>query len=263
MLTKVWKLFSQFWATDRGLSIFLMIIVAVVFVVPPIGSRRVFGDVFFSLLLISGASAISPSKKVFIAVTGVSIVTLLLRWTDSLHAAPVPKVLDYLATTLSIVLFCIVVLAQVMKKGPITIHRIQGAIAAYLLIGLAWAHTYGLVEYVHPGSFTGAVTEAGRFSSWTYFSLVTLATLGYGDIAPVHPVARSLVTAEAITGQLYLAILVARLVSQELYYRQIAAERTTNSPNGHRVNKSHSHCEVASSEGLTDSYARSGKIHER
>jgi hypothetical protein len=52
-----------------------------------------------------------------------------------------------------------------------------------------------------------------------YFSFVTLATLGYGDISPVHPIARSLAVAEAITGQLYLAILIARLVSQELYYR--------------------------------------------
>ena len=51
------------------------------------------------------------------------------------------------------------------------------------------------------------------------FSFVTLATLGYGDISPVHPLARSLAVAEAITGQLYLAILIARLVSQELYYR--------------------------------------------
>ena len=74
------------------------------------------------------------------------------------------------------------------------------------------------------------VTDGGRFSSWTYFSLVTLATLGYGDIAPVHPVARSLVTAETITGQLYLAILIARLVSQELYYRQITTDGIPDSP---------------------------------
>ena len=52
-----------------------------------------------------------------------------------------------------------------------------------------------------------------------YFSFATLASLGYGDIVPVHHVARSLAVAEALTGQLYLAILVARLVSQELYYR--------------------------------------------
>lgn len=60
-----------------------------------------------------------------------------------------------------------------------------------------------------------------------YFSFATLASLGYGDIVPVHPVARSLDVAEVLTGQLYLAILVARLVSQELYYRVSQEGATT------------------------------------
>lgn len=230
MLTRTWRLFSRFWATDRGLSIFLMIIIVVVFVLPPLGSTDCFADIFFSLLLISGISAISQSKKTFIVVTGVTIVTLLLHWTRSLSASPILDVLDYIATTTIIVLFCIVVLAKVMKEGPITVHRILGAIAVYLLLGLAWAHTYGLIAYIDPTAFTGAVvTGGGRFSSWTYFSLVTLATLGYGDIAPVNPVARSLVTAETITGQLYLAILIARLVSQELYHRQMMTDAIASS----------------------------------
>ena len=72
-----------------------------------------------------------------------------------------------------------------------------------------------------------------------YFSFVTLATLGYGDIAPVHPVARSLAVAEAITGQLYLAILIARLVSQELYYRTSQEGDTTkDSPRDKTSDKS-------------------------
>ncbi len=241
MLTRTWRLFSQFWATDRGLSIFLLIIILVVFVLPPLGSTGFFPDIFFSLLLISGVSAISESKKTFIVVTGVTIVTLLLHWTRSLSASPILDVLDYIATTTIIVLFCIVVLAKVMKEGPITVHRILGAIAVYLLLGLAWAHTYGLITYVDPAAFTGAVvTGGGRFSSWTYFSLVTLATLGYGDIAPVNPVARSLATAETITGQLYLAILIARLVSQELYYRQTTTDADAISPETHSANKAHS-----------------------
>ncbi len=236
MLTRIWRLFSRFWATDRGLSIFLVIIILVIFVLPPLGSRRVFGDIFFSLLLISGASAISSSRKVFIGITGAAIVTLLLRWIDSLCASPFLDVLDYVAATTSIVLFCIVVLAQVMKRGPITVHRILGAVAVYLLLGLAWAHAYALIAYVDPAAFTGAIgAHEGRFSSWTYFSFVTLGTLGYGDIAPVNPVARSLVTAETITGQLYLAILIARLVSQELADRQIVTDRMPD--DGDRVNK--------------------------
>jgi hypothetical protein len=223
MINKIWGSFSQFWATDRGLSIFLAMIVVVVFVLPPLTSLGVTGrllfDIFFSMLLISGIASMSRRRRVFITLAGISIVALAIRWIDSFNASSLLDVLNSLATITAIILFSTVVLSQVLKKGPITAHRIQGAIAVYLLIGLAWAHTYELIEYLSPGAFTGAITTSGKFSSWMYFSFVTLATLGYGDITPVHPVARSLAVAEAITGQLYLAILIARLVSQELYYR--------------------------------------------
>ncbi len=221
--SKIWESFSRFWATDRGLSIFLVMIVVVVFVLPSLASLgitgRLFFDIFFSLLLISGIASMSGRRRVFVTLAGISVVALAVRWIDTFNASRLLDVLNLLATITAIILFSTVVLSQVLKKGPITAHRIQGAIAVYLLLGLAWAHTYDLIEYLSPGSFTGAITDSARFSSWMYFSFVTLATLGYGDIAPAHPVARSLAVAEAITGQLYLAILIARLVSQELYYR--------------------------------------------
>jgi hypothetical protein len=224
VIRKAWQSFSHFWSTDRGLSIFLIMIVFFVFVLPPLGSLGIVGrfmvDTFFSLLLVSGIASLSENRKgVFIAVAGMAALTLIFRWTDSFEPSLYLDILDYLSTILSIIMFCIVILAQVLKKGPITIRRIQGAIAVYLLLGLGWAHVYELIEYLNPGAFAGAIYGSGRFSSWMYFSFVTLATLGYGDITPVQPLARSLTVAEAITGQLYLAILIARLVSQELYYR--------------------------------------------
>ena len=223
MTSKVWRSFSRFWETDQGLSLFLIMIVVIVFILPPLGSLGIFGrfivDIFFSLLLISGIASMSGRGKTFIIITGIAVIALVFRWTDSLIPSPTLYILNYIATITSVILFCMVILARVLKKGPITFHRIEGAIAVYLLLGLTWAHAFELVEYLNPGSFTGVLTGSGRFSSWTYFSFVTLATLGYGDISPVHPVARSLAVAEAITGQLYLAILIARLVSQELYYR--------------------------------------------
>lgn len=223
MTRKVWRSFSRFWDTDRGLSLFLIMIVVAVFILPPLGSLGIFGrfifDIFFSLLLISGIASMSGQGKAFIIITGIAVIALVFRWTDSLIPSPTLYILNYIATITSAILFCMVILARVLKKGPITFHRIEGAIAVYLLLGLTWSNAFELVEYLNPGSFTGALTGSGRFSSWMYFSFVTLATLGYGDISPVHPIARSLAVAEAITGQLYLAILIARLVSQELYYR--------------------------------------------
>jgi voltage-gated potassium channel Kch len=95
----------------------------------------------------------------------------------------------------------------------VNVHRIQGAVAAYLLLGLSWALAYELVALRVGQAFSGAGLGAAERTSFIYFSFVTLTTVGYGDITPVHPVARSLAVAEALTGQLYPAILLARLVS--------------------------------------------------
>lgn len=222
--------------SDVGLSVFLVMIVVFIFVLPPLGRVGVIGrlviDIFFSLLLMSGIASVSQHKGVFAAVAGTALIALVFRWTDSFIALPALRVADYLATIISTLLFCTITLARVFQKGPITFRRIEGAIAVYLLLGLAWAYAYQLIAYLSPGAFSGSVTVSGGFSSWTYFSFVTLATLGYGDISPVDPVARSLATAEAITGQLYLAVLIARLVSQELFYRQLTPEGRAGSLKG-------------------------------
>jgi hypothetical protein len=210
--------------SDVSLSVFLVMIVAFIFILPPLGRIGIMGrlviDIFFSLLLISGVASIVERRVVFAIVTLIVVIALAFRWTDSFFPLSIFQMLDCVATIVCILLFFVIILSHVLKKGPITIQRIEGAVAAYLLLGLAWAYAYQLIVYSDPGAFSGAVIDSAGFSSWTYFSFVTLATLGYGDIAPVHPVARSLATAEAITGQLYLAILIARLVSQELFHRQ-------------------------------------------
>jgi hypothetical protein len=223
-MPKVWQSFLHFWKTDHGLSIFLVMTVLAVFVLPILFSLGIAGRlivrIFFSLLLISGIVSTLENKTVFWVTAGIAVIALFFRWTYPFSDSPTLEVLNYLASMTCIILFCVVILSRVLKEGPITTRRIEGAIAVYLLLGLAWAIAYEFIEYLSPGSFAGSVTESGSFSSWIYFSLVTLTTLGYGDIGPVHPVARALATAEAITGQLYLAILIARLVSQELYYRK-------------------------------------------
>ena len=116
-------------------------------------------------------------------------------------------------SVLSLLLFLVVVLGQTLRAGPITFHRILGAIAAYLLLGVLWAYAYALVAHLRPGAFSGPVRPEDGPRAFFYFSFLTLTTVGYGDVLPVHPVARSLAMLEAVTGPLYLAILVARLVS--------------------------------------------------
>lgn len=103
---------------------------------------------------------------------------------------------------------------QVLFTGTIDSNKIVGSICIYLLLGLIWSTLYLLVLEVNPDAFNGLA-----YASWyqnfpvvTYYSFVTLTTLGYGDISPLFPLARFLVFMEAVVGVFYMAILVASLI---------------------------------------------------
>jgi len=107
----------------------------------------------------------------------------------------------------------IAILIHIFRQQDIDADIIAGAIVAYLLMALMWSLLYGVLEAAHPGSFKFAegVMFIGR-ELFTYFSFVTITTVGYGDIIPVTPVARAFSNLEALVGQLYLVILVSWLV---------------------------------------------------
>jgi hypothetical protein len=107
---------------------------------------------------------------------------------------------------------------RVFGAGTATFDRILGAITLYILIGVVWSEAYQLIRIRDSGANIGIAhdnTSADR-STWIYFSFVTLTTVGYGDITPVAHAARSLAILEALVGQLYPAIVLARLVSLQV-----------------------------------------------
>ncbi len=115
------------------------------------------------------------------------------------------------------------ILTIIFRGAVVTADDINGAFCGYLLIGIAFAHLYALVEFHRPGSFSlpanvGVMpeNEAARQSLLTYFSLVTLTTVGYGDITAVSPPARSLACVEAVIGQFYIAVVAAELIGIKL-----------------------------------------------
>ena len=109
-------------------------------------------------------------------------------------------------------LLVITALRQVSRGIAIDANRIIGSAGIYLLIGLLWAIAYRLLYIMAPHSFTDLDHNQTKLEDFIYFSFVTLTTLGYGDILPVTGMARSLAIFETISGQLYVAILVAGLV---------------------------------------------------
>jgi len=105
-----------------------------------------------------------------------------------------------------------------LAPGVVTVHRVLGAIALYLNLGLMFGTVYRLIWYFIPNSLTnipeGATWQA--YGTILYFSFVTLTSTGYGDVTPVHPLVRTLANVEAIIGQLYPATMLARLITLEL-----------------------------------------------
>jgi len=180
-------------------------------------------DVIFALVFVSGVAVVGRRRGLSIAVAAVIVATMALRAASFAKPdSPARLWSDGLSVVL-LASFAGLVLSQVLREGPVTAYRIQGAIVVYLLLGFAWASAYELVHGVLGGGFLfpPSVPE-GRGTTYglVYFSFITLTTTGYGDVTPIHPVTRSLAIAEALTGQLYLAILIARLVSLRISSRE-------------------------------------------
>ena len=217
MNNPIWKGMLRFWEADRGLSIILALLVIVVFVLPVAltadSTGRFTSNLAFSALLVAGAYTATGSRRVRLTVSMLTAAVLLLRWVAAAAPSDALAIAREATTLAMFLLFTLIVAARAYRSGPVTQHRILGAIAVLLLIGLVWAHAYELLHLVHPDAFSGAVGNAPGALTWIYYSFVTLTTMGYGDITPVHPIARSLAIFEALAGQLYIAVTLARLMS--------------------------------------------------
>jgi uncharacterized membrane protein len=104
------------------------------------------------------------------------------------------------------------ILIHIEKENEVTLDLIMASACAYILIGLVWAYFYHFIEVLHPKSFTLPWTPGDDLWDFYYYSFVTLTTVGYGDILAMTKPARALSILEALTGQLYLAIMISRLV---------------------------------------------------
>jgi len=124
---------------------------------------------------------------------------------------PAPAFVSQSGLALACLLTAGVAVRRALGAGPVDGEHIFAALDAYLLVGLAFGVGYWMIETASPGSFSSA--EALTAPRAIYFSFVTQATLGYGDIAPVSEHAQGLVVAQGMGGQMYLAVLIARLVS--------------------------------------------------
>jgi hypothetical protein len=219
--------------SDWSLTILLIFLGVSVFIVRPLAAvgwdERLIASLVFSSILISGVITVSHSRVLALVFGAVAIITVAVHWARFLIFGPSWVPVDAACSMLSIGVLAFIVLAHVFREGPITIHRIQGAVAVYLLVAIMFAAAYTVIDFTVPNAFQGVPPLSELHNDPTqrfvYFSFITLTTVGYGDVTPVAPVACSLAMLEALLGQLFPAILIARLVSMEMYYRQRRFER--------------------------------------
>ncbi len=222
----------RFWDEEHSLTVLLIMLLIEVFIVMPATRAghmlELIGVVVFSILLLAGLLTMGRHRIFQVVSGGFVLSAIAVRLARSVFGISGLLPWDALLSMLSVVGLVVVVLWQVYREGPVTGHRIRGAVAAYLLIAILFAYSFTFISYLLPGSFQlpAWVTETGaeRGEPFFYFSMVALTTTGFGDITPIHPLARSLVMFEAFIGQLYPAILIARLVTLEMETRKLRKE---------------------------------------
>ena len=170
-------------------------------------------EIFVSVILLCGIYAVSEDRVslVFALLTGLP--ALFTNWSFQLFKIPSLFLIHHICAGLFFAVATIIIVRHLLNQKVVTVDLIWGAVCGYFLIGFMWGDIYSLLETIQPGSFNLGQQEIPDIDSFIYFSFVTLATLGYGDIVPLTKQARSLTIIETVMGQMYLAVNIAALVA--------------------------------------------------
>ena len=208
------------WLRRYG-TVELLLAITAMFVLLPfveqLQSGALIESILLSIVLISAVLAVAGEKRVLIVALILALPTLLARWVHHFRPDLLPPEIFLVGGIALVVLVIASLLRFVMTASSVTTDVLSAGVSAYLLLGVAWTFGYWLVAEVIPDAFAFNASIKGEMSikgfDGLYFSFITLTTVGYGDISPVSKVARMLAATEAITGPLYLAVLIARLVA--------------------------------------------------
>lgn len=209
--------------SDWLLTLLTALLMLMIFVIAPLQAKGLYtlqGLAIAILLVVIGGALIISTNLIAFSLMSIAFAANVAVFIMRLLNPPWPYNLHLLAAAWLIIAITIgaIVARAVFRPGRVTYHRIVGAVLLYLLVAVAFATVFAFVGLSIPDAFKGVTFEddARLASELFYLSFVTLTTTGYGDIIPVHPLARSLCNLEAVVGQLYPATLLARLVTLEL-----------------------------------------------
>ncbi|MBT8369298.1 MAG: hypothetical protein KJP23_31790 [Deltaproteobacteria bacterium] len=215
MRDKWFLAFTKTCYKDRFLLLIVFVVALIVlgpFIEGFIG-LRLFMEFFFSIIFIATIYAVSQKRLHTVIAAILLIPALVAVWIPDIPKNNTLLTIGYLCGLIVLAFAIISILNLIFTEETVTRQTISAAVAVYLLIALMWTFIYRLLENLYPGSFAVAHDSLHSAANvFLYFSLVTITTLGYGDITPIGSQAIALSVLEAITGQIYLVVVVAWFV---------------------------------------------------
>ncbi len=210
------RIHNASWSFHNLLSWLLVYILVSPFLAT-IPSTHILVSVLMTAVLFSAVYAVNRQSRIFTTTILLMGLTLILLWIDVFELVSFSRLASRSITCLYLGLLAYSMARLIFSARDITPALISGALCLYLIFGMFWGSLFALLEHVQPGSFAGAllsdpVKYAGQLHYFQYFSFVTLTTLGYGDILPQTELASAFCQIEAIIGQFFMAVLVARFV---------------------------------------------------
>ncbi|MBL8821222.1 MAG: hypothetical protein JNJ77_01450 [Planctomycetia bacterium] len=185
----------------------------------------------------SATYAVSGDRRITMVAVLLMTLSLMLELLTAVILSDISELVFHLLRILFLSFIIYLLFRQIFSHEAITFDTISASICIYLLLGALWAHIYTILELATPGSiaFSAAShppsikeSELARSYHMLYFSFVTLSTVGYGDAVPTTPTARMFASAEALIGQIYLLVMVSRLVGLQI--SQSINSKSVNKP---------------------------------
>ena len=197
---------------------------------------RIWLDIVFALFMAMGAAFVFEPRPLVRTFLTVLVIAVALSFVNHFYENGWVLIARSVAAILACLFLGWLLLVRVMRDGRINVNRIMGAIGSFLLIGIVFGNLYRVLAWSIDGAFAIGGTPADFDQVrhlLTYFSFITLTSTGYGDITPLHPYARSLAALEALSGTLFLTVLVARLVGLEMEWREEQRARKRDGKEDH------------------------------
>ena len=205
--------------TSRFLLLFFTI--TTIFIIPffPIKIHQIIYSICFTILFFLSVLSIEKTTSRLLII---AVIVVALEWISEISDMPIIHTISLIFNILFFDLIVVLFIYQIVRAKRVTTQVLVESVIAYLLLGLSFTIMIKLISVVDKAAFSFAhlkepmVEGVSYISNYVYYGFVTLTTLGYGDVVPLTPAAKSFSILTAITGQLYVAIIIATLVSKYL-----------------------------------------------